>query len=154
MMGGADPGKLQRQIAAYGRATSGMPRLLVFRASDGELVIYDGVTRATRVAKLLPKVTVEVEGDRKPRFPRKLASNRGRSIAMISDQRRELLRLLAELSEETPDVRFGQLIANLSYLGRGLSAESVWNVEDNELLRAAREHLELWRARNKTGAAS
>ena len=60
-MGGADPGKLQRQIAAHGRSASGMPRLFVFRASDGELVIYDGVTRATRIAKLLPGVTVEVE---------------------------------------------------------------------------------------------
>ena len=55
---------------------------------------------------------------------------------MISDKRRELLRLLAELSEEAPDVRFGQLITNLSYLGRGLSTESVWDVEDEELLRA------------------
>lgn len=73
---------------------------------------------------------------------------------MISDQRRELLRLLAELSEEAPDVRFGQLIANLSYLGRGLSAESVWDIEDEQLLCAARKHLEQWRARNKTGAAS
>jgi hypothetical protein len=58
---GADPGKLQRQIAAYGRSTTGMPRLFVFRTSDGELVIYDGVTRATRIAKLLPGTTVEVE---------------------------------------------------------------------------------------------
>ena len=73
---------------------------------------------------------------------------------MISDQRRELLRLLAELSDEAPDVRFGQLIANLSYLGRGLSAESVWDVEDEDLLRAAREHLEQWRERNKTGVVS
>jgi hypothetical protein len=38
-----------------------MPRLFVFRALDGELIIYDGVTRATRIAKLLPGVTVEVE---------------------------------------------------------------------------------------------
>ena len=38
----------------------GMPRL-VYRASDGELVIYDGVTRATRVAKLLPGRTLQVE---------------------------------------------------------------------------------------------
>ena len=73
---------------------------------------------------------------------------------MITDQRRELLRLLAELSEEVPDVRFGQLIANLSYLGRGLSAESVWDVEDEELVQAARDHLEQWRTRNKTGVVS
>jgi hypothetical protein len=38
-----------------------MPRLVVYRAADGELVIYDGVTRATRVAKLLPGQTVPVE---------------------------------------------------------------------------------------------
>jgi len=35
--------------------------LVVYRAIDGELVIYDGVTRATRVAKLLPGQTVPVE---------------------------------------------------------------------------------------------
>jgi hypothetical protein len=63
--GGADPLKLQRQIARYGKSTAGMPRLVVYRATDGELVIYDGVTRATRVAKLLPGhwVAVEVIGD-------------------------------------------------------------------------------------------
>jgi hypothetical protein len=62
---GADSVKLQRQIAQYRRSTVGMPRLVVFRAADGELVIYDGVTRATRVAKLLPgqSVRVEVIGD-------------------------------------------------------------------------------------------
>jgi hypothetical protein len=42
----------------------GMPSLEVKRGADGELVIYDGVTRATRVAKYLPGtlVTVEVTG--------------------------------------------------------------------------------------------
>ena len=59
--GGADPWKLQRQIARYGKLTAGMPRIFVFRASDGELVVYDGVTRATRVGKLLPGQTVPVE---------------------------------------------------------------------------------------------
>jgi hypothetical protein len=58
---GADPAKLQRQIARHGKSTSGMPNLIVFRASDGEFVIYGGATRATRVAKLLPRQTVLVE---------------------------------------------------------------------------------------------
>jgi hypothetical protein len=58
---GADPGKLQRQIARFGMATQGMPTLEVYRGTDGGLVIYDGVTRATRVAKLLPGQTVRVE---------------------------------------------------------------------------------------------
>jgi hypothetical protein len=39
----------------------GMPPLEVSRGTDGELVINDGVTRATRVAKLLPGTTVRVE---------------------------------------------------------------------------------------------
>jgi hypothetical protein len=58
---GADPAKLQRQISRHGASMVGMPRLVVVRCSDGELMIYDGVTRATRVAKLLPGRTVPVE---------------------------------------------------------------------------------------------
>ncbi len=38
-----------------------MPIILVSRGKDGELVINDGVTRATRVAKLLPGTLVRVE---------------------------------------------------------------------------------------------
>jgi hypothetical protein len=60
-LSGADPVKLHNQIARYGTRTTGMPPLLVYRGSDGELMIYDGVTRATRVARLLPGVTVRVE---------------------------------------------------------------------------------------------
>ncbi len=62
---GADPLKLQRQLSRYGKSIVGMPPLEVKRGSDGELVIYDGVTRATRVAKYLPGeiILVEVTGD-------------------------------------------------------------------------------------------
>jgi hypothetical protein len=66
---------------------------------------------------------------------------------MIDPVRQEVLEVLAELSEAVPEVRLGQLIANLSYLARGLSSESIWNMEDDELLAVAREHLEQWRAR-------
>lgn len=38
-----------------------LPAILVQRGRDGELMIMDGVTRATRVAKLLPGQTVSVE---------------------------------------------------------------------------------------------
>ena len=58
---GADPSKLQRQIARFGRAVTGMPIPVVYRGSDGELMISDGVTRATRVAKLLPGTPLRVE---------------------------------------------------------------------------------------------
>lgn len=66
---------------------------------------------------------------------------------MISPVRQEVLRVLAELSEVAPEVRLGQLIVNLSYLARGLSNESIWDMEDEELLEAARKHLEQWRSR-------
>jgi hypothetical protein len=64
---GADPVKLHRQMAKYGSSIDGMPAPEVKRGSDGELVIYDGVTRATRAAKYLPgiPITVEVTGDLK-----------------------------------------------------------------------------------------
>jgi hypothetical protein len=58
---GADPAKLQRQIAKHGKSLTGMPRLWVSRGKDGELMIVDGVTRATRAAKLCPGQTVPVE---------------------------------------------------------------------------------------------
>ncbi len=58
---GADPIKLHRQIARFGASTDGMPPLIVYEASDGVLVIYNGVTRATRIAKLAPGTTVKVE---------------------------------------------------------------------------------------------
>ena len=62
--GGADPYKLQRQIAQHGTSITGMPSLSAYEGSDGVLELVDGVTRATRVAKLLPgtKVRVEVLG--------------------------------------------------------------------------------------------
>ncbi len=60
-MQGADPYKLQVQIARFGRSTAGMPPLEVYRGSDAELMISDGVTRATRVAKLVPGVLIQIE---------------------------------------------------------------------------------------------
>lgn len=58
---GADPVKLQRQIARYGATSFEMPSLVVYEGSDGVLVIYNGVTRATRIAMLAPGTLVRVE---------------------------------------------------------------------------------------------
>jgi hypothetical protein len=58
---GADPGKLARQIAKHGNSLNGMPSLQVVRGKDGHLRINDGVTRATRAAKLRPGMLVPVE---------------------------------------------------------------------------------------------
>ena len=60
-LSGADPVKLQRQIVQFGVSVVGMPPLWVYEAADGVLVVYDGVTRATRVARLAPGTLVRVE---------------------------------------------------------------------------------------------
>ena len=58
---GADPVKLARQIAQYSSAIQDMPVPWVYRGTDEALMIYDGVTRATRVAELLPGTLIRVE---------------------------------------------------------------------------------------------
>lgn len=62
---------------------------------------------------------------------------------MISAQRQEILRLLERLSELAPDVRFGQLIANLSYKAVGPTNEAIWDMEDEQLLAAIRQQIEI-----------
>jgi hypothetical protein len=57
----ADPVKLQRQIAAFGASSIGMPPPVVYEGSDGVLVLYNGVTRATRIAKYAPGHLIRVE---------------------------------------------------------------------------------------------
>ena len=58
---GAEPAKLARQISLFGRSAVGMPPPWVYEGTDGVLVLYNGVTRATRIAKLAPGTLVRVE---------------------------------------------------------------------------------------------
>ena len=58
---------------------------------------------------------------------------------MTTPVRKEILHVLEELSQRCPEVRFGQLIVNLSYLAKGPTKEATWDVEDEELLAAARK---------------
>lgn len=58
---GADPGKLARQLSKYGLSTAGMAPPWVARDGNGRLMLMNGVTRATRVAKWLPGRTIRVE---------------------------------------------------------------------------------------------
>lgn len=60
---------------------------------------------------------------------------------MTTPVRKEILHVLEELSRRCPEVRFGQLIVNLSYLAKGPTKEATWDVEDEELLAAARKYL-------------
>lgn len=71
---------------------------------------------------------------------------------MNSRIRQDLLNVLAELSAACPEMRFGQLVANLSTLARGPSAEGLWDAEDDELLVAARQQLAYFAQRAHAGA--
>ena len=56
---------------------------------------------------------------------------------MIDPTRRELLKLLEELSEACPEYRLGQMILNLAFLAREDGDRSAWDLEDTELIEAA-----------------
>lgn len=60
---------------------------------------------------------------------------------MITAARQEILRLLEQLSELAPDMRFGQLIANLSYRAIAPANEAIWDMDDEQLLAAIREQI-------------
>lgn len=64
---------------------------------------------------------------------------------MTDQTRSELLERLADLSEQYPDVRLGQLICNLATLAKGPQVEAIWDAEDKELLEAARQQLAAFR---------
>ena len=61
---------------------------------------------------------------------------------MTNELRQQVLAALEDLSETYPDWRFGQMIANLATIARGPESESVWDMEDEELLAAIRWQLE------------
>lgn len=71
---------------------------------------------------------------------------------MTNELRQQVLTALAELSAAYPDWRFGQMIANLALIARGPEAESVWDMEDEELLAAIRWQLDQRHAEPQTAA--
>ena len=58
-----------------------------------------------------------------------------------TETKHEILRALSDLVEHCPEVRLGQLIANLACIARGPTPEAVWDMEDDELLSAVRSHI-------------
>jgi hypothetical protein len=55
---------------------------------------------------------------------------------MNANTREEVLSRLGELSRACPEMRFGQLIANLAVVARGTEPGAIWEMEDDELLAA------------------
>jgi hypothetical protein len=68
---------------------------------------------------------------------------------MISSTRREILRHLEQLSEQAPDLRFGQMVANLAFLAAGPWNETLWDLEDEPLLSALKQQLAALEDREK-----
>ena len=59
---------------------------------------------------------------------------------MITTTHHELIEKLVDLQQLSPDVRFGQLLANLGFLVEDLTDQSLWDVEDARLLEVMEKH--------------
>jgi hypothetical protein len=67
--------------------------------------------------------------------------------------RAELLTRLGELSRACPEIRLGQLIANMAVVARGIEPGAIWEMEDNELLAAVNWQLAEMAARRGSDVA-
>ena len=52
----------------------------------------------------------------------------------------EALSVLNELCELSPDVRLGQLLAHLGFLGEDQTGRSLWDIDDDQLLSVLHHH--------------
>lgn len=59
---------------------------------------------------------------------------------MISPTQREALDLLADVCDLSPDVRLGQLLAHLGFLGEDQTGRSLWDIDDEQLLAVLYHH--------------
>jgi hypothetical protein len=57
---------------------------------------------------------------------------------MNDQQRADLLNVVTELCRKYPDWRLGQLLVNIA----GWADQEIWDVDDEQLLKAARLHLQ------------
>jgi hypothetical protein len=53
---------------------------------------------------------------------------------------RRALALLAKVCDLSPDVRLGQLFAHLGFLGEDQTGRSLWDIEDEDLLKILYHH--------------
>ena len=59
---------------------------------------------------------------------------------MSSSLRQEMLQTFAEISDLARDVRFGQLLANLGFIAECESDSTVWDIEDEAMLKVLQKH--------------
>ena len=61
---------------------------------------------------------------------------------MIQPSQKRLLDTLAQLCEQSPGVRFGQLLSHLGFLVQDQGSPGLWDVEDRDLLAVMESHLD------------
>jgi len=71
---------------------------------------------------------------------------------MIDATRRQIMERLWRLSELAPEIRFGQLMANLAMIAEGPWDETLWNLEDEKLLQATAEMITDFERRHPSAA--
>jgi hypothetical protein len=54
----------------------------------------------------------------------------------------QFLEKLAKLIDGSPEVRLGQLLANLGFLAETRAGQSLWDIEDAQLLEVMEQHHE------------
>lgn len=59
---------------------------------------------------------------------------------MIPPIQREALAVLAEVCAMSPDVRLGQLLAHLGFLGEDQTGRSLWDIDDEQFLAVLCHH--------------
>jgi hypothetical protein len=70
------------------------------------------------------------------------------------EMRKQISEVLGEISQLNPSMRFGQLVANISLFAKGPVRSAVWDVEDEEFLKAATSCLENLRRVDSTSLAA
>jgi hypothetical protein len=71
---------------------------------------------------------------------------------MNENIRTQIAAVLDELRKLHPEWRLGQLVANVAMWAKGPADSAVWDVEDEEFLKAAREHIARTAANRQIGA--
>lgn len=59
---------------------------------------------------------------------------------MIPPTRAEALAVLAEVCAMSPDIRIGQLLAHLGFLGEDQTGRGLWDIDDEQLLAVLYHH--------------
>jgi hypothetical protein len=76
------------------------------------------------------------------------ASDSRRFAPMISQTQREALAVLGELCELSPDVRLGQLMAQLGFLREDQTGRTLWDLDDEQFLEVRHRCEQVARTKN------